>query len=139
MPGNNNGWSPSHGCTKVMALLSAECTNHIDGGSLKNKNLFGGYVILGSRVSVVDPFLLEMKVRHSDRSGKVSSVKQMLLRYAAVKLRESWTLAAGCLELRTNTTASCGVPCPVRGKVGVGHNGFPLPSSARSSAFQSYP
>ena len=70
MPGSNNGWSPGHGCTMVIALLSAECTKGIDDGSLKDKGLFWGDIIFGSCVSVVDAFLLEMQVGHSDRKRK---------------------------------------------------------------------
>ena len=36
-----------------------------DGGSLENKGLFWGRPIFGFCVSVVDPSLLEMEVRHS--------------------------------------------------------------------------
>lgn len=48
--------------------MSAEGTNDIDGGSLKDEGFFRGHVIFGSAVSVEDPFLLELKIGHSGRN-----------------------------------------------------------------------
>lgn len=43
----------------LSSCLSAECTNNVDNGSLKNKSLPRGHVRRGLCVSVVDAFSVE--------------------------------------------------------------------------------
>lgn len=112
----------------LSSCLSAKCTNNIDSGSLKDKGLPCGDVVFGFGVSVVDPFVLEMKVRHSDRNELMSN--NVLLRYSAVELKGIRAVAARCLKYKVWGTGNLwwGRFC----------NDYPLPPSLLVASTVSY-